>query len=479
MKNFYAIIFMLFFAVSCTKEEKRDIIDPDQGTNLAACFTISKDTIALGESLQLTNCSVDAAIFSYDFGNNEISNLENPTITFQEGGNFTITLVVYDDQKNSETFSKEVFVEVPVESYYLFPDISSGYNGLPIEVGINPQNGNIFYLEKSEDMVNLSISKFFYKELGSNFIPSSNYIADQQFNTENAHINFLGNGNKNIHFSRTLPELYGSQEITLNSSWALSSTLSSATKYLYGYLKENVNFIFFGTQKDNGFYKAVIEKRNANGDAFDVQFKIIGSNNTMLADMIKTTDGYVAFGGTFDKNLILPFIQNYTPVLTFFDSNFAVTKTVVYNHSVLGAKITNANHLNGSYHLEQLSNGNLATYGNGELTLSDADGNLIKTHYFNEDNNIQAMIGLGDAFVISTGEGYLRLYDLNGIEVKNLRYNGNFMPEFVEKNNTLFFVAGYRTKESILNVGELSVIKIFYGAVDKDLNLIGLESLFN
>ncbi|MCK0191608.1 PKD domain-containing protein [Arenibacter sp. F20364] len=479
MKNFYAIIFMSIFVVSCTKEDKGDITDPEQEISLTACFTISKDTIAIGESLQLTNCSKDAVIFSYDFGNNEISNQESPSVSFQEGGNFTISLVVYDDQKNSATFSKKIFVEAAVESYYLFPDISAGYNGLPIEMGINPQNGNIFYLEKSEDMVNLSTSKFYYKELGSDFVPSSNYIADQQFNTKNAYINFLGNGNKNIHFSRTLPELYGSHEITLNSNWALTSILSSATKYLYGYLKEDVNFIFYGTQKDNGTYKAVIEKRNANGDAFDVQFKTIGSNNAMLAAMIKTTDGYVAYGGTFDKNIILPFIQNYRPVLTFFDTNLTVTKTAELSNSVLGTQITEANHLNGAYHLIQLSNGNLVAYGNGELSITDSEGNHIKTHNFNEDNNIQAMISLGDSFVISTGDGYLRKFDPTGTEIKKLNYKGSFIPELLEINNKLFFVAGYRTKESILNLGELSVIKILYGAVDKDLNMIDLASIFN
>lgn len=98
-----------------------------------------------------------------------------------DGGPFTISLVVYDDQKNSETFSKEIFVEVPVESFYLFPNISSGYNGLPIEMGINPMNGNIFYLEKTEDLINLSSAKFYYHEFGSSFIPTSNYLAAQLF----------------------------------------------------------------------------------------------------------------------------------------------------------------------------------------------------------------------------------------------------------------------------------------------------------
>ena len=477
MKKFYAIIFLSFFALSCTKEDKGDITEEE--IDLTACFTVSRDTLVIGESLQLTNCSKDAVIFSYDFGNNEISNQESPSVTYEEGGSYTITLVVYDDQKHSKTISKTIFVETPVESYYLFPEIPLGYNALPLEMGIDPLNGNIFYLEKTEDLVNLTVPKFYYKELGTNLIPTSNYIADQQFNTENAYVNFLGNGNKNIHFSRTLPELYGSQEIILNNNWALTSTLSSATKYLYGYLKEGVNSIFFGTQKDNGTYKAVIEKRNANGDAFDVQFKTIGSNNTLLADMIKTTNGYIAFGATFDKNIIQPFISNYSPVLVFFDTNFAITKTVELSNSVLGMHITEANHLNGAYHLIQLSNGNLATYGNGELNITDSDGNFIKTHYFDVDNKTQAIISLGDSFIISTGDGYLRKFDPTGTEIKKLNYKGNFTPEILEINNNLFIVAGYRTKDTILNIGELPVVKIFYGAVDKDLNLISVESIFN
>ena len=479
MKNFYAIVFMSFFALSCTKEDDKEGNTPDEEIDLTACFTASTDTIALGEALQLTNCSENAVIFSYDFGNNEISNQESPSVTYQQGGSFTITLVVYDDQKHSKTFTKTIFVETPVESYYLFPEIPLGYNGLPIELGIDPLNGNIFYLEKTEDLVNLTISKFYYKELGTNLIPTSNYIADQQFNTENAYVNFLGNGNKNIHFSRTLPELYGSQEITLNNNWALTATLSSATKYLYGYLKEGANSIFFGTQKDNGTYKAVIENRNANGDAFDVQFKTVGSNNAVLTDMIKTSNGYIAFGATFDKNIILPFISNYSPILVFFDTNLTVTKTAELSNSVLGTQITEANHLNGAYHLIQLSNGNLVAYGNGELNITDSEGNHIKTHYFDVDNKIQAMISLGDSFIISTGDGYLRKFDPTGTEIKKLNYKGSFIPEILEINNNLFFVAGYRTKDTILNIGELPVVKIFYGAVDKDLNLISLESIFN
>ncbi|MBU2906657.1 PKD domain-containing protein [Arenibacter algicola] len=479
MKKFYAIIFMCFFTLSCTTENNGEGGIPEAEIDLTSCFTLSTDTLAIGESLQITNCSKDAVLYSYDFGNNETSNQESPVISYQEGGSFTITLVVYDDQKHSKTFSKTIFVETPVESYYLFPEIPLGNNGLPIEMGLNPHNGNIFYLEKTEDLVNLTVPKFYYKELGINLIPTSNYIADQQFNTENAYVNFLGNGNKNIHFSRTLPELYGSREITMNSSWGLTSTLSSATKYLYGYLKEDVNYIFYGTQKDNGVYKAVIEKRNANGDAFDVQFKAIGSNNAMLADMIKTNNGYVAFGATFNKNIILPFISNYSPFLVFFDTNLAVTKTVDLSNSVLGGHITEANHLNGAYHLIQLSNGNLAAYGNGELSITSSDGSIINTHYFNVDNNIQAMISLGDSFVISTGDGYLRKFDPTGAEIKKLRYKGSFIPEILEINNKLFFVAGYRTEDTTPNIGELSVIKTFYGAVDKDLNLISLETIFN
>jgi hypothetical protein len=131
----------------------------------------------------------------------------------------------------------------------------------------------------------------------------------------------------------------------------------------------------------------------------------------------------------------------------------------------LDGKISSADDLNGSYHLAQLSNGNIVMYGNGELIVSDASGTMIASSYFDGTKNNQALISLGDSFILSS-DNYLRKFDASGNQIKELKYNGNYLPEILEISNTLFFAAGYDTG------GE---IKMFYGSSDKDLNLINLN----
>ena len=51
--------------------------------------------------------------------------------------------------------------------------------------------------------------------------------------------------------------------------------------------------------------------------------------------------------------------------------------------------------------------------------------------------------------------------------IKEIAYNGNYLPEFVEINDNLFFVAAYNTME-----GEQ---KLFYALFDEALNPINLN----
>jgi hypothetical protein len=90
---------------------------------------------------------------------------------------------------------------------------------------------------------------------------------------------------------------------------------------------------------------------------------------------------------------------------------------------------------------------------------------MLNTSYFEGTNNNQALISLGDAFILSS-DNYLRKFDASGSQIKELKYNGNYLPEILEISNTLFFAAGYDID---------SEIKMFFGAADKDLNLIDLN----
>ena len=462
MRQLYPLLLGILFIYSCSKDTD-DGGDP-KTTALEACFEINKDTLSIGEILQLTNCSKGATAYAYNFGNGESSEEDSPSISYQDSGDFNIVLTVSNEAMETKTFSKKVHV-ISHTSKYIYPDIPTGFSTVSLETGINPVTGNIYSIDLVEDHLGTGGSKYYYSELDASFNLTSNYIADKPFEANSAFINFYPGGNMNFVFSRTLAGLYGTQEITYTSSWGYLNGINSATKHSYGYLDDGINYLYFGTEEDNGLYKAAIERRNGSGDAFEVFRADLGTTDAMIGDMIRSGDGYIAFGGVFTKNATSPYIEDYKPVVIFYDSSLTVTSHVIFDSSVLDGKISSSNDLNGSYHVDQLNNGNIVMYGNGELIVADAAGSIIKTMFFEGTKNNQALISLGDSFILST-DNYLKKFDANGSLIKKLNYGGNYLPEILEVSNVLFFAAGYDQD------GE---IKMFYGSSDKNLNLIDLN----
>ncbi len=471
MKKIYLICLCVLLHFSCSKENINN--DTDSPILLKACFTLSKTSVIAGEELEITSCSVDAVSYVYNFGVAGTSVKENPKVTFLEEGNYTISLTVKDAKQNIDTFTKSVLVSAPVSPYF-YPTLPVGLHTFPLHMGINPINNKRYSVVVSEDLSGVSGAKFYFNELEENNSTTPQYIADKQFNTKNAFVNFLSNGDKNFNFSRTLPDFYGSQEITLNSTWGILNSLNSASKLNYGSISDGSNFIYYGTQKDGDFYTTAIEKRNPNGDIFEVVLNSLSDSDSMFGALIKSGTGYIAFGGVFIKNSLAPQISGYKPILVFMDTNFSVLSSTVFENSVLDSKISNADHLNSKYTLIQLTNGNLVMYTNGELLISDMTGNLIAQHYFEGTNNPQALISLGNSFILSTKE-YLKKFDAQGTFLKELKYPGTYLPSFTEINNQLFFVAGYDTQETVEGLGSVSLTKILYGLVDKELNPINLN----
>jgi PKD repeat protein len=464
MKHFYFCFLVVFLSVCCSKTEPLtgpDDDDPD--ATLEACFTLSSESILVGESLELSNCSEGATIYDYDFGNGAKSNDASPSVIYQESGEYTITLTVKNEDQESESVMLPVHVS-SADSYYIFPEVPEGYSYLPVETGIHPLTGEIYSLELREDLAGPGGSKFFYRGLESSYASTSYYIADKPFNSNSAFLNVLSGGNQNFHFARTLAGLYGSQELTYNNIWGFISNINPANKHSYGYLSSGANFLYYGTANDSGTYKAAIEHRNSVGDTYEIQLFSIGETASMIGDMLKVDGGYAAYGGAFTINATAPQITGFKPMLAFFDSNLNLTSEVVLEESGLDAEISSPNDLNGSYHLVRLSGGNLVLYGNGELIVTNSTGEFIKRHFYNDSSPIQALAAIGDSFVISTN-GYLRKFDGNGNQVMELKYPGNYLPEFIEKEGKLFIIAGFDTDEGI---------KMLYGAVDSNLTPVAL-----
>ncbi|UCD60037.1 MAG: hypothetical protein JSV59_09075 [Flavobacteriaceae bacterium] len=467
MKKIYFLVILAAFSTSCSKDTSPSEPDnPDPNSSLEACFEVSKEILLVGENLQINNCSVGASTYSYNLGNGETRTEVNPTVVYGKSGDYTIALTVTNEAMETNTFSRKVLVnDAIVEDFFIFPEVTEGFNGIPLETGINPVNGSIYSIELLEDLTGTGGAKFYYVELDESYASSAIYLADKPYNSNSAFVNFYPGGNMNFVFSRTLDGLYGTQEVTYNSAWNFLNGINSSSKHSYGYLAEGTNFFYFGTEEDSGIYKTAVETRNSSGDAFAIGLNSFGDADSMIGDMIEVEGGYIAFGAVFNKNLTNPKITNYKPLLIFFDSGLNVSSHVIFEDSVLDAKITSSNDLNGSYHLEQLNNGNIAMYAHGELTVADASGTRISSSFFEGTKNNQALVSLGDSFVISTDQN-LRKYDDNGSQIKELNYPGTYLPEILNIDGNLFFIAGFDVE------GE---VKLLYGSTDTDLNPINLN----
>lgn len=467
MPKIYFLIILAAFLTSCSKDTSPSEPDnPDPSSKLEACFEVSKEILLVGETLQINNCSVGASTYSYNLGNGETRTEENPTVVYGKSGDYTIALTVANKANETKTFSRQVLVnDAIVEDFFIFPEVAEGFNGIPLETGINPVNGSIYSIELLEDLIGTGGSKFYYAELNESYESSAKYLADKPYNSNSAFVNFYPSGNMNFVFSRTLDGLYGTQEVTYNNAFNFLNGINSSSKHSYGYLAAGTNFLYFGTEEDNGIYKTAVETRNSSGDAFTVVLNSFGDADSMIGDMIEVEGGYIAFGAVFSKNLTNPKITNYKPLLIFFDSGLNVSSHFIFEDSVLDSKINSSNDLNGSYHLEQLNNGNIAMYAHGELIIANASGTRISSSYFEGTKNNQAMLSLGDSFVISTDTN-LRKFDANGSQIKELNYPGNYLPEILNLNGNLFFIAGYDME------GE---VKLLYGSTDTDLNPINLN----
>ncbi len=463
MKHNYLLILCCFLIYACTTDELEKET-PDPGEALEACFEMSEETLMVGEALQLTSCSSGATTFLYDFGNGDASTLENPEVTFTESGEFTITLTVGNESGETKTFSLEVMV-ISVEGFYIYPEIDEGYSAIPLELGINPDNGKYYYIELLIDEIGSGGAKFYYRELDENYEITGQYLADKPYNSNTAFANFYPSGKKNFVFSRTLNSLYGTQEVTYDAGWAFLNGVQSAKKHSYGFLESGGNYLYFGADKSGDYHEAAIEIRNSNGDAFQViTTTITGHENASIGDMIAIEGGFVAFGGVFQASGTPPYVTNYKPLLMYFDEAYNLTDYVVFEDSALTAMINTSDQLNGSFHLHSLSNGNLVMYAMGEMRITDGDGNTLKRKYFEETPNNQGLVCLGSSFVIST-EDYLKKYDMDGNFLAEYHYGGQFLPEILEVGDTLFFVAGYEEEEQV---------KLFYGKTDLNLNPISL-----
>jgi outer membrane protein assembly factor BamB len=111
MRNLYFIFllgFVFFISESCSK--KKDIIQP---INLIASFSFELGTNGL---VSFKNNSKNAIKYNWSFGDGQVSEEENPTITFQKNGSFNVKLIAINANLKDSTQSEILISNVPASN---------------------------------------------------------------------------------------------------------------------------------------------------------------------------------------------------------------------------------------------------------------------------------------------------------------------------------------------------------------------------
>ena len=99
-KSFMAIIATVLFLVACKKEDPNSV------------FTTEQEVYAVKESVQFKNQSTNALSYYWNFGDGTSSTLKNPGHTYNETGEYLVTLQVEGGKKTVPSeFSKKIIIK--------------------------------------------------------------------------------------------------------------------------------------------------------------------------------------------------------------------------------------------------------------------------------------------------------------------------------------------------------------------------------
>ena len=93
--------------------DKANSFDTDNTFNdVRADFTINHENSQVheNEALLLTNKSVNAVSYAWDFGNGDLSTEAQPAYKYKIHGNYTVTLTITDARGNAQVASQELTV---------------------------------------------------------------------------------------------------------------------------------------------------------------------------------------------------------------------------------------------------------------------------------------------------------------------------------------------------------------------------------
>ena len=106
MRRFYKLFGILGLVVMVMGCSDEDPLLPLPDVN----FETDPGIVEVGKPVTFENLSTNASRYSWDFGNGQTSNLISPTITYEESGMYTVTLIAFTDDEQSDSLSREIDV---------------------------------------------------------------------------------------------------------------------------------------------------------------------------------------------------------------------------------------------------------------------------------------------------------------------------------------------------------------------------------
>ena len=106
MKRFYNLLgflVLLTVIISCSEE---DPLLPLPNID----FNTDPEIIEVGKDVVFENMTTNASSYKWDFGDGRTSTEINPTIQYDEAGQYTVTLIAYTDDEQSDSLSVDIDV---------------------------------------------------------------------------------------------------------------------------------------------------------------------------------------------------------------------------------------------------------------------------------------------------------------------------------------------------------------------------------
>lgn len=304
-------IFLLLFFISalvfqsCQKEP-------------TACFDISKNNIAVGDTLHFSFCSLNDNSCKWEFGDGTSSSLERPEKIYNSAGTFRIILTVYTEGgKKSDTLSKVVTVngsapsiQITVKNLMslsligninvkLFSNLSDWQNMTsPVASGVTDNTGKIFFS-------NLSEAQYFIRAENVNYT---------NFNLGNSAIEYILTDtlieNDTILFTawvQTKPAYPTSLHITVRTAFSPQNVVPNINVKLYTNYTDWQNasnpvangftntsgIVVFNTNLNSATYFVRVESPQLNNVQAGMSNQNLVKTNVLVADTANYYTAYV------------------------------------------------------------------------------------------------------------------------------------------------------------------------------------------